>query len=235
MGQEYRVSAVLEENEWEGQFGPMKSYKLIVDGAGEVEINQKPSTPPPYVEQIIFADLIPSDGKFPPRLKRAQRDEQPSNSTSLPVRNGHDKTTLSIARQSSIRSAAIYLAGQKDTDALWELTERFYADVLDPPSPPAAPIPVVEEKGGGSPPQQATSSSPVDPAPATSEKISAEREQGLRKRIAEVGIEAAEVKRWLADLGISKLVELTSESYPTFVGCLELVARDQAKEHDLPF
>lgn len=62
-------------NAWSSQKGgPMLSYSLDVTGddgfTGQVELNQKDSTPPPTVGQVVEGTLDKSNPKYAPKLKK---------------------------------------------------------------------------------------------------------------------------------------------------------------------
>lgn len=62
-------------NAWSSQKGgPMLSYSLDVTGddgfTGQVELNQKQSTPPPTVGQVVDGTLDKSNSKYAPKLKK---------------------------------------------------------------------------------------------------------------------------------------------------------------------
>jgi hypothetical protein len=70
----YTVEAVVgEPREWEGKFGKNLSYTLALSGReGVVELSQRPETPAPKAGDSIEGELVPSQGDFPPKLKRAK-------------------------------------------------------------------------------------------------------------------------------------------------------------------
>ena len=52
----------------------MVTYKIVLEGHGPAELNQKPETPAPQVGQSIFAELQPnSNPSFPPKVKKVQQ------------------------------------------------------------------------------------------------------------------------------------------------------------------
>jgi hypothetical protein len=68
------ISKVLDRREWNGQHGPMVTYKIELEGHGVAELNQKPETPAPQEGQSIFGDLQPGREGYPPKLKKAQQN-----------------------------------------------------------------------------------------------------------------------------------------------------------------
>lgn len=73
---EFTVVQVTSRNEWQGQHGPMVSYRLEVSGPNgnqTVELNQKPDTAPPAQGQVIEGDLQQAREGFPPKLKKAPK------------------------------------------------------------------------------------------------------------------------------------------------------------------
>lgn len=73
----YTIREVIgQPNAWSSQKGgPMLSYSLDVTGddgfTGQVELNQKDSTPAPTVGQVIDGTLDKSNPKYAPKLKKA--------------------------------------------------------------------------------------------------------------------------------------------------------------------
>jgi hypothetical protein len=74
---QYTIETIVSEREFESKYGPLKSYKVRVQGDdgfnGEAEITQKPTTPAPQSGQVIEGTLDKSNPKFPPKLKKAQQ------------------------------------------------------------------------------------------------------------------------------------------------------------------
>lgn len=71
----YTVEQVIgEPTDWQGQSGPMKSYKLKVSGEERVvELSQIPKTAAPTVGQVIEGHIEEPKGNFPPKLRKAQQ------------------------------------------------------------------------------------------------------------------------------------------------------------------
>jgi len=71
----YTIRAVSKQvRDYNGQYGPMKSYKIALDGAGAdpqeaIELSQKPDTAAPSVGQILEG-TIDRSGQFGPKFKK---------------------------------------------------------------------------------------------------------------------------------------------------------------------
>lgn len=72
MSENFKVESILDRSEWEGNFGPMVTYRLRANGT-ECDLNQKPETPAPTEGQEIWGHL--EDGKFRPKLKKDKRPD----------------------------------------------------------------------------------------------------------------------------------------------------------------
>lgn len=70
MSETYAVESTLAREEWTGNYGPMITYRLLVSGGQEVDLNQKPETPAPTVGQEILGHLETKDGYPRPKLKK---------------------------------------------------------------------------------------------------------------------------------------------------------------------
>jgi hypothetical protein len=70
----HTLTVVSQPREWDSQKGgPMKSYTVKVEGDdGAYEIARKASSPAPTVGQKIdVAEVVPSNGNYPPKIKLA--------------------------------------------------------------------------------------------------------------------------------------------------------------------
>lgn len=85
MSETFKVESVLDRSEWEGNYGPMVTYRLRANGQ-EVDLNQKPETPAPAEGQEIWGHL--EDGKFRPKLKK---DPRPDGSGGSSASGGSSK------------------------------------------------------------------------------------------------------------------------------------------------
>jgi hypothetical protein len=72
MSENFTVEATTGREEWTGQYGDMLTYKLLVNGGTEIDLNQKPETPAPQIGDQIWGHLEP--GKYRQRLKKDQKD-----------------------------------------------------------------------------------------------------------------------------------------------------------------
>jgi len=78
MSRDYIIVRTDFKGEWEGNYGPMKTYSLELEeapqGSGVVhhaEMNQKPTTAPPQPGETISGSLSPSKNPdFPPKFKK---------------------------------------------------------------------------------------------------------------------------------------------------------------------
>lgn len=72
---QFTVEQVIgEPSDWQGQSGPMKSYKLKVSGEERVvELSQIPATAAPTVGQVIEGHIEEPRGNFPPKLRKAKQ------------------------------------------------------------------------------------------------------------------------------------------------------------------
>ena len=69
----YTVMEVDLPREWEGQYGKMLSYDLVVsgpDGQVKCELAQKPETPAPKEGDLIQGTIQPGKNGYPGKLKR---------------------------------------------------------------------------------------------------------------------------------------------------------------------
>lgn len=76
MSETFVITSSKGPREWTGQFGPMHSYRVTVEGRdGELEIAQKPTSKPPQAGDTFTGTIEPPnrDG-FPPKLKRAAQN-----------------------------------------------------------------------------------------------------------------------------------------------------------------
>jgi hypothetical protein len=103
MASDMTISKVLGSREWNGQHGPMVTYKIELEGHGPAELNQKPTSPPPQEGQSIFGDLQPGREGFPPKLKKAQQNSFGGGGKS-------PEQQKSIVRQHSQEMALRFLA-----------------------------------------------------------------------------------------------------------------------------
>ena len=76
MSQNFKVESTTGREEWTGRYGPMITYRLMVDGGQEVDLNQKPDTPAPQIGDEIWGHLV--DGRDRPKIVKDQKDGQPS-------------------------------------------------------------------------------------------------------------------------------------------------------------
>lgn len=202
----YRIEKVTGSEEWEGQFGPMISYNIVLENVGDAQLNQKPSTPAPEPGQVIFGDIQPSKGGFPPRLKKAQTDFRPAAGPG-PAQNGGpspDEREKRIVRQHS-QEMAIRFLDAKGTDEfgfleVQKLTDAFEADAFGQTSP-ASPSPSQGERSG-------EGGSAVPSAGPPPDQISTEDVDYLRNRIADMKLPGGDVIAKLSEFGISKLADL---------------------------
>jgi len=71
---EYTIQSVTGPRTWNGQYGEMHSYDVIVDGIeGKVEISQKPTTPAPQVGDHILGTIEERNG-----FKKLKREPKAS-------------------------------------------------------------------------------------------------------------------------------------------------------------
>lgn len=83
MPKDYSIIQADHKNDWDGKFGPMRSYALKLEelpvGSGivhEVEMNQKPTTSPPAPGETVSGDITPnSNPDFPPKFKKEFKSE----------------------------------------------------------------------------------------------------------------------------------------------------------------
>lgn len=142
----YTIEAVTGINEWSGQHGPMKTYKLTLAGHGPAELNQKPETAAPQPGQQIEGDLIPGKEGYPPKLKKTP-----------PQRGGGGGGGKTKADQESIERSVAYkgavelTAGFKmsDPELVEGMVERFFEHglkLLHGELPAPAPTPAPPER-----------------------------------------------------------------------------------------
>ena len=82
MPKDYEVVKADHKEDWEGNYGPMKTYSLELQEAGDgtgntfaVEMNQKPQTAPPQPGETLYLEITPNKNPdFPPRAKKVQKD-----------------------------------------------------------------------------------------------------------------------------------------------------------------
>jgi hypothetical protein len=67
------ISKVGASRTFSTQHGEFVSYRIELEGPGEAELVQKPTTPVPEVGQSVFGELVPGKEGFPPKLKKAQQ------------------------------------------------------------------------------------------------------------------------------------------------------------------
>lgn len=127
---------VMEANlprEWEGQYGKMLSYDLVVsgpDGQVECELAQKPETPAPKVGDLIQGTIQPGKNGYPGKLKKEKPQQGGRFSGGGKPGKPRDPSERdSIERQVAYKGAVELVAArgavspqqQKDT-----LTELFH-------------------------------------------------------------------------------------------------------------
>jgi hypothetical protein len=132
----YTIESIDERREWEGNYGPMVSYKVTLAGSGKAEIAQKPTTPAPTVGQTIEGTLEPSKNPaFPPKLKKAQQAF--GGGGGRPAGRSPEESRT-IVRQHSQHMALKLLALLEEKpgqERVRSLTEFFYQDAISPPAP----------------------------------------------------------------------------------------------------
>jgi hypothetical protein len=127
MSETFKVESTLGREEWTGNYGPMLTYRLAVNGGQEVDLNQKPETPAPQIGDEIWGHL--EDGKYRPKLKKDKKDGGGSWG------GGGDELGPVIHRQVALKIIAplIYEAGRL-TDAhkvLCRQIEAFIGEASD--------------------------------------------------------------------------------------------------------
>lgn len=78
MSKDYSIIQADHKNDWDGKFGPMRSYALKLEelpvGSGivhEVEMNQKSTTSAPAAGETVSGGITPnSNPDFPPKFKK---------------------------------------------------------------------------------------------------------------------------------------------------------------------
>jgi hypothetical protein len=163
--EQFIVETVLKREEWEGDYGPMTTYRLVVNGGKEVDLNQKPSTPAPTQGQEIPGYLKP--GKYRPILKKEQAG---STGTSVGgnFKGKSPDQQASIVRQHSQESALRYHAQLGDKPTLENLRETIDWFVDDANK-------AAQGGGGEASHTQASSSSALAPS-----------QDGVHQRLAEL-------------------------------------------------
>lgn len=76
MAQDYTIKEVFEEvNRWNGKFGPMITYKMLLEETGEevIDQNKKPDSPAPKVGDVLYADI--ERNAFGAKLKVQQKPD----------------------------------------------------------------------------------------------------------------------------------------------------------------
>jgi hypothetical protein len=68
----YKVLTVNRHEDWESQFGPMRSFYIGLEGEGEVQLRQKPETPAPREGDELFGHV--ESGPRGKLFKKAQRN-----------------------------------------------------------------------------------------------------------------------------------------------------------------
>jgi hypothetical protein len=82
MSKEFIVIRADFKEDWTGNYGPMKTYSLVLEeapqGSGvshDVEMNQKPTTAPPQPGETLSGEItLNRNPDFPPRFKKAQKE-----------------------------------------------------------------------------------------------------------------------------------------------------------------
>jgi len=97
---QYTINQVMPAGEFEGQYGKMLKYSLMLEGEqSAVDLNQKPDTPAPKVGDTIEGEIITD--KYGRKFKKAQRFSG-GNGKSDPA------TQRAIIRQNALTNAVNY-------------------------------------------------------------------------------------------------------------------------------
>ena len=122
-----------EPQEWTGKFGPMHSYKVVAakpeGGYEDYEVNRKPTSGPPPLGPVE-AEIIPSKGDYPDKLKLVQQ----GGSGGFSGRPDDPERRRRIERQHSQEMALRLLALATDRDEVTyaevkEVTDWFQKDL----------------------------------------------------------------------------------------------------------
>ena len=115
---EYTIERVVGVEEWEGKFGPMKTWTVEIAGEGEVQINQKPETPAPAG---TVAGTI-SENDYGKKLKK----EKPQGSFGGGGRSPQENRKIVRQHSQHTAVALLTLAAQlkKTPDETWELVSK---------------------------------------------------------------------------------------------------------------
>jgi hypothetical protein len=211
--EQFIVETVLKREEWEGDYGPMINYLLVVNGGKEVDLNQKPSTPAPTQGQEILGHL--EDGKYRPRLKRDQAGTTTTSGGAASYSRGGKSPDQqrSIVRQHSQEMALRWIAiggppAVPDDEAAIKVL-RYWTDFFEADANSAQ---AASEGGGSDAQQEASRSSPPS---------SPQNGQQTHERLA-VLLEAAGVNdvaaRTIAD---HAMTEMSAEEQDAAVEMLE--------------
>lgn len=75
MAQDYKVTAVSPDpKEWSGQYGPMKTYRMKLEGVDDVvEVNKKAESPAPTRGEELYGEIQPN-GQYASKFKSIRKD-----------------------------------------------------------------------------------------------------------------------------------------------------------------
>lgn len=143
---DYKITKVSETvKEWQSSFGPMVTYKVMVEGeADPVDINQKPETPAPAAGQEVYGSIEVSQyGKKLKKEKKPEGQHTIASTSAAPVR--FDNRDDSITRQSALKSAVA--VGETDPEKILKLADDFLVWLKNDAVPTVEETPLPEPQG----------------------------------------------------------------------------------------
>jgi hypothetical protein len=126
--QDMTISKVLDSRQWQGQHGPMVTYRIELEDHGPAELNQKPETAAPHVGQSVFGDLEPpKDPRYPPKLRKVQQQGGFKGNGGKAM---DPEQRRSIERQVSAKIAAdLVIHDKAPLGEFRKLTDRIHAAI----------------------------------------------------------------------------------------------------------
>lgn len=128
MAQDYKITAVSQQvKDWQSNYGPMKTYKLMLEGRTEAcEINKKADSAPPTVGQVLYGNITTNE--YGDKIKTEQK--QPGFGTPPPDKQGVRVDNSDGQRQGMcINNAAAYVIAVRDPKA-GVMTPTDWAEIV---------------------------------------------------------------------------------------------------------